>query len=449
MAQSITSKIVNLTATVTTAPTPSQLQQSGAIVSVGDTTLTTGTYQYFGDLLTLETLLQTSGAGGNFTELKNMATTFFAQGNGVGIYVLELGYDAVVPTQVSSLESWISANPEVFYAYQVPAAWDNLSTIVGSVLISNGGSGYTVAPTVTFSAATSSGVTATGTAVIDGSGVVTSVTITNEGWYPNQATPTVTFSAPTTGVTALGAPNMVNALNVMASNYSGATGKTYFFVTSSSTTVSDYATVKSVFATVQSPTAASPEFQSSMPFYQWLVNNPRAETPLAPMAYRYAYGVTKWVESGNKILIDGILTNYGNLILSGAEGGISNATLFKGTLMSGEQSSWWYGIDWIQIQIKQALAATIINGSNSNPPLLYNQNGINTLQKVAQNIANSAVTFGCALSAVVTATPFGDYTSANPNDYSAGKYDGLSATVVGQNGFLTITFKLDAIQFVV
>lgn len=448
MAQVTTTKIVNLTATVVTAPTPSQLQQSGAHVSTGGTTLATNDYQFCGDLATYKSFLQTSGTG-NYAELLKMGTEHFAQGNGVGIYLLELGYDANIYNQIKSLDTWITNNPDVFYGYLTPAIWDTDSSIVGSVIITDPGSGYATAPTVTFDAATGGGVTATGTATINGAGEVIDVTITDPGWYPNQAAPSVTFSAPTSGTTATGTVNVVNGLKTIADNYSSPTGKTYFFVTTTTSTMADYANVKSVFSFVDSPTAAADEFQCAMPFYQWLVNNPKSATPLAPMAYRYAYGVTPWAQKGNQATMNSILTNYTNLIYTGAEGGISNAALFKGTLMDGEQCSWWYGIDWIQIQVKQALAAAIINGSNSNPPLLYNQPGINDLQKKAQKVADSAVTFGCALSAVVNATPFSTYTSENPNDYNAGIYDGLSATVVGQNGFLTITFKLEAVQFVV
>jgi hypothetical protein len=116
-------------------------------------------------------------------------------------------------------------------------------------------------------------------------------------------------------------------------------------------------------------------------------------------------------------------------------------------LMDGTQAAFWYGVDWMRTQVKQALAAAVINGSNQNPPLLYDQNGINSLLAVAQGVGNSAVAFGCASSVVVNAIPFAQYVSANPNDYAAGIYNGLSATMVGQNGFLTITFNLDATQF--
>lgn len=447
MVQTVTKKIVNLTAVVTTAPTPSQLQQSGAIISVGGTTLATGTYQFCGQLSTVDSLLQTSGTG-NYAELQNMATTFFAQGTGVGLYVLELGYNADIVTQINSLQTWITANPGLFYGYLTPVNWDTLSEEVASVTITNGGTGYTAAPTVTFTAATGGGVTATGTATINSSGVVTAVTITNQGWYPNQTAPTVTFSAPTSGTTATGTVNMENAQNVLAANYESPTGKTYFFATTTVSGAPTYAANKAIFATIVAPTAPSTEFTAAMPFYQALVNNPSASNPLAPMAYRYAYGVTNWPQSGQNANITNALSAYANLIISGAEGGISNSALFKGTTMDGTQFSWWYGIDWFQIQVNQALAAAVLNGSNSNPPLLYNQNGINTLGKIAQQVANSAVKFGCALSAVVTATPFGTYTTENPTNYQAGIYNGLSATVVGQNGFLTINFALDAVQFV-
>lgn len=362
MAVTITPKIVNLTAQVTAAPTPSQLQQSGALVSVGGTTLTTNAYQFVADLATLESYL---GTGGNHVELQAMGTTFFAQGSGVGVYLLELGTQATDSAAITALETWITDNPDVFYAYLVPESWDT---------------------------------------------------------------------------------NAAAALNTMAANYSSATGKTYFFVTTT-TNMATYLNTKSVFALVPASTAPATEFTCAFPFYQWLVNNPKAATPLAPMSYRYGYGVTAWDPKNNEATITNILSNYTNLVYPGSEGGLSNSCLFKGMVESGTQASWWYGIDWMQIQVKQALAAAILNGSNSNPPLLYNQNGINTLQKVAQNVANSAVTFGCALSAVISATSFADYTTANPNDYAAGIYDGLSATVVGQNGFLSITFALDAVQF--
>jgi len=67
---------------------------------------------------------------------------------------------------------------------------------VQSVTITNGGSGYTSAPTVTFSAPPVPGVRATGTAVVSG-GQVMSVMITNPGSGYSTA-PTITFTGGST-----------------------------------------------------------------------------------------------------------------------------------------------------------------------------------------------------------------------------------------------------------
>lgn len=441
MATTITPTIVTVNTVVTQAPTPSQLQQSGALISVGGTTLATNSYQYCGELSALQGVISSAG---NAVELTKMGTTFFAQGSTVGCYVLELGVQSTAQAGITALQTWITANPGVFYSYLVPATWDSSAAQVGSITITNGGSGYTAAPTVTFSGG-GGGSGATGTAVIQ-SGAVVSVTITNAG-TGYTAAPTVVFSAPTSGTTATGAAVLASGLDILIANYASPTGKTYFFVTTTTSNVANYAPNKSAFAVVPSPTAVSTEFQAAQPFYQWLVNNPGSANKLAPMAYRYAFGVTPWAKANNSASINTVLSTYGNVILTGAEGGISTACLFKGTLMDGSQASWWYGIDWFQIQVRQALAAAIINGSNSNPPLLYDQPGINTLLAVAQQVASSAVTFGCALSITVSAVDFATYTTENPDDYQAGIYNGFSATAVGQNGFLTVTFNLDAVQF--
>jgi hypothetical protein len=91
---------------------------------------------------------------------------------------------------------------------QGAAVWlDATPDGVASVTINTPGTGYTTAPTVTFSAPQNAGgITATGTATITG-GVVTAVTITNPG-TGYTAAPTVTFSAPTSGTTATGTANL-------------------------------------------------------------------------------------------------------------------------------------------------------------------------------------------------------------------------------------------------
>lgn len=363
MATTITPRIVDENVTVTKAPTPSQLQRSGALISLGGTTLTVDAYQYFGNLSDFETVLS---AAGNYAELTKMATTFFGQGTKVGFYVLELGTESTAGANITALQTWISSqSTQVFYSYLVPATWDG-----------------------------------------------------------------------------------VTALVTLANGYASPNSKTYFHVTTTSANISLYANIKSVIASVPSPTAASTEFQAAALFYYMTALQPSAATPGAILSYQWAYGVTPWAQTPtNATTINTILTAYGNVILTGAEGGISTASIFKGTTMDGEQIAWWYSVDWFQIQAKQAMAAAILNGANSIPKLLYDQNGINTLEAVANNEAAASVSFGLNLTAVITATPFYTYTQANPGDYNAGIYNGFTATVTPVNGFLTITFNIDAIQF--
>jgi hypothetical protein len=442
MTTTITPQIVNLTAVLTEAPEPSQLQRSGAFVSVGGTTLTTGSYLYCGQLSTLTGVLQTSGSG-NYVELGTMGTTFFAQGQSVGAYVLELGTQASGAAGIEALNTWITANPGNFYAYLVPAAWDNTSEVVGNVTITAGGSGYTtMPPTVAFSGGGGTG--AAGTATI-ANGAVTGVTITNPGSGYTSA-PTVAFSGGSgTGATATA--SLASELNIIAGEYASPTGRTYFFITTTVANVATYQPNKSVYAFVPSPNATSQEFGAAAHFYQWLVNNPGPTSKLAPMAYRFLNGVTPWPATGSAANIQTVLSAFGNINLVPPQGGITNTCIFKGTTSDGSQSSWWYGIDFYQINVTNDLADEVINGSNEEPPLLYDQDGINQLAGIAQRDLNTAISYGCALSGTVTAASFATYTAANPANYKAGIYQGLGANVVGQNGFLTVGIQLDAIQF--
>ena len=437
MATTITPNIVTVNTTVVTAPTVSQLQQSGAIISTGGTTLTANTYQYCGSLAAVTAILSAP-----------LTLTSLAWASG-----------SVTATSAATLELGTGQTFYTTIAGAVPAGYNGtfLATVTGT-------------NTFTYALATNPGTeTSPGTYLPDDAAFVRDAATTffaqgsTVGVYVLELGPQVSQAA---AITALGtyitghlAPQQFYAyltprawdsssvsLAALAANYESPSGQTYFFVSTSLANLPNYATNKAVFATVYSPTAATTEVQAAQPFYQWLVNNPSAASPLAPMAYRYAYGVTPWAQQGNAANINTILTDYGNAILTGAQGGISTATLFRGTTMDGVQSAYWYGIDWFRVQVQQALAAAVINGSNSNPPLIYNQAGINSLLAVANRVGRDAVAFGCAQSVTITATPFSTYVAANPANYAAGIYNGFSATVVGPSGFLTITFNLTASQ---
>ncbi len=474
MATSQLLKIVNEVVTVTQAPQPSQLQQSGALISVGGSTLATGSYQFCSSLSAVEAILSTAG---NYAELTNMATTFFAQGTAAGVYVLELGVQSTPQDGISALQTWITDNPGVFYGYCVPADWDTLPAPVEPVVTVTAdgtstlpaGTYYTqiaylnvdgtigqLSPVATSAVSTADAdeLVVTSPAALSGATdyLVYMGTTSGSLYLQNgsagtaigtnysQAAPIVT----TTGTSL--------TLADLGNDYSNNTSKTYFCVNTSVTNCTAYGVMeansiwggyKSIIAVAPSPSAQSGEFTSAAWLYQLVVNNPGADNKLAPFQYRYLFGVTPWPATGYSANLQ-TLANYGaNWVGTGAEGGISSFCIFKGTTSSLEQISWWYGVDWLQIQEHQALAAAVLNGSNSNPPLLYDQAGINFLEGVAQQVADNAVTFGCVLSALVSAIPFYTYTQQNPSDYNSGIYNGLSCNAVGQNGFLNLNFYIN------
>lgn len=80
--------------------------------------------------------------------------------------------------------------------------------MTSGAIVTLGGSGYTVAPAVTFSAAPTGGTTATGTSVLL-NGAVSQIQVTNGGSGYVTA-PTVTIAPPSAGVTATATATIVN-----------------------------------------------------------------------------------------------------------------------------------------------------------------------------------------------------------------------------------------------
>ena len=435
----ITPQIVTLNTQVQIAPSVSQLQQSGAIVSTGGTTLAAGDSLYCGNLAAVTAILSAQLAITSLAWLAGVVT-------------------ATVPVD---LELAVGQTFTTMISGAAPAGYNG--TFVATVATPT---------TFTYSLATNPGTETTpGTYTPNNAAFVNNAAMTffaqgnKLGVYVLELGPVTSASNAITAlqswITTNSSPqqfyaylippswdvNSAATLNTVTKNYANPTGTTYFFVTTTLANISLYAANKAVFALVPSPTKASTEEQAAQLFYQWLVNNPGPGNVLAPMAYRYGYGVTPWLQQGNASSIQSVLSAFGNLILTGAQGGISTATLFKGTTMDGAQAAFWYGVDYFQIQVAQALSAVVIEGSNTQPPLLYNQAGVNTLQATAEQIASDAVAYGCAESVTINAVPFATYIAEFPANYGNGIYDGLSATLTGQSGFLSVTFNLTAVAF--
>ena len=317
-------------------------------------------------------------------ELVAMATTFFAQGASQSVYVLELGAGNATDG-TAALSTYITANPNAFYAYLLPRTWDGNAAFLAFV-----------------------------------------------------------------------------------AGFENLTAKTYFFVTTTTGTYSAYTSaMKCVFWGVEAPGIPATEFSLAAAFHVLLSYAPSPTNLVTPFAFSYLYGVTSYPTVGNSALLAAIKAANGNYVGTGAEGGISTAVLFWGTTADGNDFTYWYSIDWVQLACDQAIANAIINGSN-NPsnPLYYSQQGINTLQNAVAQVMSNGVSYGLVLfgplqtaligttlnqnfddgdyagQTVVNAVPFLAYVAANPSDYPIGKYAGLIVIFTPNRGFKAIVFNV-------
>ena len=423
--------IVNVSVSQQVAPAPTTLQSTGAFVSQGATTLAAGTIQLITQPSDLTGILRGATQITSMAWSTGVVTVTTTTPHGIpSTDVIQAIITGVTPTAYNGTYAITSTGTNTFtYA---------LATNPG-VVTTQGAMTYEdvqelVAMTTTFFAQS-----ATQSVYILELGVGT----TAQGVTALQAyitNPTVRFYSyllPKTWDTESTAWSMVG-------QYTGTTAQVYFYVTTTLASYTNWATYKSVLATVQSPSAPMTEFSAAAIFHQTLSYNPSASNLASPLAFSYVYGVTAYVLTNTQqtqLKAAGV-----NWIGTGAEGGISNKIIFWGTMMDLNPFNYWYSVDWLSINVEISLANAIINGSN-NPtnPLYYNQAGINTLQKVAQATTNNGIAFGLILSpASVQATSFTTYVAQHPSDYATGTYNGLSLTFVPLRGFTSITIYLTA-----
>ncbi|EAS2833363.1 hypothetical protein AV553_20785 [Salmonella enterica] len=295
--------------------------------------------------------------------LVTAVNTFFAQGNSVGTYLLELGVQkSGVSAEIAALKTWMEDPLKRFYAYLVPQAWDGNTDFI-----------------------------------------------------------------------------------TLAKLYTANEAKQYFFVLTKTppdtSYVSPYAGIKSIVATADDTYPATNAAASAL--WNFVSASPSEINKVPPMAFRYLQAVN--AHKGKNSILTTMMKQKINYVDTGAEGGISNTILVKGVTSDGNDMTYWYSVDWVQINVDMQLANTVINGSN-NPinPLYYNQDGVDRLQQVAQGVFNTGVSYGLVNGKpVVNAVPFRQYIKTNPNDYGIGRYAGLSASYTPMRGFVEIIFNIN------
>jgi hypothetical protein len=455
---------VNVTQTV--APTPNTLQKTGALISVGATTLTAGTKSLLTQLADLTALLKGT-----------VTNTSIAWASGTATWTSSAPHGITVGQQ--ELVTIAGATPVGYNGtYNVTATTAN----AGTYTIVNPGSPTATAPgSWTLEDVAELNQMAT-TFFAQGSSVPVYVLELGESdsptavaalatWLNNNPQSIYSFLVPREW-------DGIASFLALIAQYEGLTAQTYFFVTTTIATYMAYtALMKCVFAMVEAPAVvtagpAGLEFSLAAVMWNTLHYNPSSTNLVTPTAFTFLYGVTPYPTPGNATLFASLQTAAVNWVGTGAEGGISTAILLWGTTMDKNDFTYWYSVDWSQINSDLFVSNAVINGSN-NPlaPLLYNQYGINTLQATEISVMKQAIGNGLALGkltavtlsaqqfienlqdgdyagqVVVNAEPFSIYSKENPSDYGIGKYGGLSVAFTPARGFKQIIINVHVSNF--
>lgn len=467
--------IVTVNVTQTVAPTPETLQQSGAFISQGATTLTSGTSRFLTQLSDLTSILTTAAA------LSSLA--WASSGGGTATATCSAAHG--IPSGHTTWVTIAGASP-VGYNGTFLATSTGTTTFTYPLTTNPGSSPAT--GSITWVPEDVAELLAMGTTFF-GQGSATGVYVLELG-----------LGSPADGVTALstyitanpnsnyvpGAAGYYYAYLVprtwaaeptfptFLAGFESTTAQTYFFVTTTSGTYTNFTvSMKCVVQLIEAPTIGATEFSLAAAFWQLLNQNPTSTNQVAPFAFRFLYGVTPYPTLGNQSTLATWKAANVNVVGTGAEGGISTAILLWGTAMDGNDFTYWYSVDWVAINVNINVSNAIINGSN-NPeaPLYYNQQGINVLQAVVAQTMSTAISYGLCLGTITTVTldgtvfavnyqdgdyadqvvvnavPFITYTTENPGDYKIGKYGGLAVAYTPSRGFIQIIFNVNVSSFV-
>jgi hypothetical protein len=426
--------ITNLNVNVEPASVPSTLQRTGAIVSVGSTTITPGTTGLLTQESSLTPLLSNTIALSAISWASGVVTaTAPTETLAVGDEITVMG---CVPAGYNGTFI-LTAVTSTTFSYAM-ATTPGTATTVGSY--QNGAQPELVDQVGTFYAQGSN----IPVLVLELGELTVTAAIAALNTYIQANLKTIySFLLPREWTTAANAA----ALESFLLNYNAPTSMVYFYGTATQAQAATFpTTLKCLRLMIESPVIAATEFSMASVFYKELNQNPSATNQRTPAAYAFLFGVTAWPQQGNQPTLLTLLNANLNYVGTGAEANISDTILRNGTGMDGIPFNVWYTIDWVQIQLGIQNTAGVINGNN-NPeaPLKYNQSGINTLLAILQGVLKNGITFGMInpdAPITATATPFAQYVQENPDDYPAGIYSGEAASFTPQNGFISVTINI-------
>jgi hypothetical protein len=455
-------QIVEVSVSLVQAPTPSLLQQTGAFISQGGTNATTGS-------LTLITSMADLAAMQPASLHKAVSTLTWATGTVTATAAAPHGI-----TNGTTFPVTIAGASPSGYNGTFTATITGASTFTYPLVVNPG----TMTVPGTYTMVSMAEVLAMATTYF-AQGSMQSVYILELGpggpvdgvasltnWLVNNPATVYSFLVPR-------AWDGVASFLTLIASYESPTALTYFWVTTTTATYTNYTSVmKCVISMVEAPSRPATEFSLAAAFYQSLAYRPGPINRMGPLNFKFLFGVTDYPTIGNGALLQSLKDGHCNWVASGAEGGITNRMIVYGTAEDGRDFSYWYSVDYTQINGHIVLANEVINGSNNRVnPLSYDQHGINRLQARLTQLMSNEVSFNLAVGtvtatqlnindfvqaldenqftaqAVVNAVPFVDYASANPSDFKDGIYRGLTIVYIPQRGFTQIGLALIVSDF--
>ncbi|WP_275156355.1 hypothetical protein [Citrobacter portucalensis] len=460
--------IVNINVSVTNPPKPSQLLKSGAMISMGGTTLTAGEYQLLTSKDDLKAITAPGKTISTITWAANLVTVTLASPHGwTNGSTVPVVISGVAPAAYNrSAEATVTSATEFTYSLSSDPGTATTMGVVKTVV-----AGEIIQMNTTYwaqGAARAVYVLELGDITMAAAVAALSDFIDKDISLGNTYQKFFSYLVPREWD---GEPTF----KTLTGLYTSPASLVYFFVTTTIATYPAWVATKnkSVIAGVESTNIPAGEFSMAFPFQSSLANDPGSSNMVPPMAYRFGYGVTEYPVEGNGTLLKQLQDNSINYVGTAAEGGLSNKMLVAGHMLDGNPFNYWYSVAWTAINLELDLANEIINGSNTTVnPLYYEQNGIDRLQRRALKTLRNGISYGLILgrvigtgltqqdfnteyekgtyagNAVINAVPFANYTSLNPSDYAAGKYSGLSAVMTPRRGFESITFNVNVTNFV-
>jgi hypothetical protein len=459
---SLTNQIVTVNVSVTKAPTPSVLQETGTFVSQGGTTKAAGTLTLLtvvGDMAAIlagaKTVTNLVYSSGSNTVTGTSAAHGFPIGDTIYVTVAgatPAGYNGTFLATIVDADT---------FTYAMPTSLA-VATVFGTVTDED--VAELAAMNTTFFA---QGATQAVYVLELGNGTIAEGVTALASFITTNPKLVYSFLVPRTW-------DSESTFKTMVGNYDAPETPVNFFVTTTTSTYSTWGGVhNSVYAAVESPNKAITQFELAADLHRSLSRRPNSGTPIMTMALLRAYGVEVYPTFGNSTLLQQLRTANIGWFDTGSEGGIASGIFRKwGRVLSGESFDFWYAVDWAKLTLELDMSNEILNGNNNSiAPLYYNQKGVDRLQDRGAEVLRRGTVYGLlygtveavqlppqtfadnvtnhvyAGKCVINAIPLVDYARDNPSDYSQHLYSGFQVAIIPQGGFEQIIVNLNATEF--